>query len=144
MPLFYFRISTGRFFADTAFEVADRDAAWVEMTKVCGDLVGSISRQLKQNAEWQWSFWRSSKSPCLESASWRRRSTSIYSSGVTGLFDEAVSERAASDAIIRAEIEPMRGANASPDHALRLGASGRGALRGSAIIQRKPTPSSKA
>ena len=65
MPLFYFRIRTGRFSgaSDTAFELTDRDAAWVEMTKVCGDLVGSISRHLKQNAEWQMELLDESKKP---------------------------------------------------------------------------------
>jgi hypothetical protein len=65
MPLFYFRIRTGRFSgaSDTAFELADRDAAWVEMTKVCGDLVGSISPHLKQNAEWQMELLDESKKP---------------------------------------------------------------------------------
>jgi hypothetical protein len=65
MPLFYFHIHTGRFSGvpDTAFELADRDAAWVEMTKVCGDLVGSISRDLKQNAEWQMELLDESKKP---------------------------------------------------------------------------------
>jgi len=37
-------------------DLADRDAAWTEMTNVCGDLVGGISRDLKQNAECRWSF----------------------------------------------------------------------------------------
>jgi hypothetical protein len=38
--------------SDSGFDFADRDAAWAEMTQVCGDLVGSFSRSLKQNAEW--------------------------------------------------------------------------------------------
>jgi hypothetical protein len=65
MPLFYFRIRTGQFSGapDTAFELADRDAAWVDMTKVCGDLVGSVSRDLKQNAEWQMELLDESKKP---------------------------------------------------------------------------------
>ena len=48
---------------DTASNSPDRDAAWVEMTKVCGDLVGSISRNLKQNAEWQMELLDESKKP---------------------------------------------------------------------------------
>ncbi len=65
MPLFYFRISTGRFSgaSDAAFEPADRDAAWLEITKVCGDLIGSISRHLEQNAEWQMELLDESKKP---------------------------------------------------------------------------------
>jgi hypothetical protein len=55
MPLYFFRIRNGRFSgaADCGTELADHDAAWQELTKVCGDLVGSISRSLKQKHEWQ-------------------------------------------------------------------------------------------
>ena len=55
MPLYYFRISHGRYSgaADLGSEFESRDAAWAEMTKVCANLVGGISRSLKQNAEWQ-------------------------------------------------------------------------------------------
>jgi hypothetical protein len=55
MPLYFFRIRNGRFSgaADCGTELPDHDAAWQELTKVCGDLVGSISRNLKQNHEWQ-------------------------------------------------------------------------------------------
>jgi hypothetical protein len=65
MPLFYFRILSGRFSgtSDTTFDLADRDAAWAEMTKVCGDLVGSVSRNLKQNTEWQMELLDESKKP---------------------------------------------------------------------------------
>jgi hypothetical protein len=54
MSLYFFRISTGRYSgaSDQGSEFESRDAAWAEMTKVCGNLVGSISRKLKQNAEW--------------------------------------------------------------------------------------------
>jgi hypothetical protein len=55
MPLYFFRIRNGRFSGatDCGTELPDHDAAWQELTKVCGDLVGSISRNLKQNNEWQ-------------------------------------------------------------------------------------------
>ena len=55
MPLYFFRISTGRYAgaSDQGSEFASREAAWTEMTKVCGNLVGSLARSLKQNAEWQ-------------------------------------------------------------------------------------------
>jgi hypothetical protein len=55
MPLYFFRIRNGQFSgaADCGTELPDHDAAWQELTKVCGDLVGSISRNLKQNNEWQ-------------------------------------------------------------------------------------------
>ncbi len=65
MPVYYFCIRNGRFSgaADYGTELADRDAAWAEMTKVCGDLVGSISRKLKQNAEWQMELLDEAKKP---------------------------------------------------------------------------------
>jgi hypothetical protein len=53
MPLYFFRISHGKFSGISGgFDLPDQDAAWGEMTKVCGDLVGGISRKLKQDAEW--------------------------------------------------------------------------------------------
>jgi hypothetical protein len=53
MPLYFFRISHGKFSGISGgFDLPDQDAAWLEMTKVCGGLVGGISRNLKQNAEW--------------------------------------------------------------------------------------------
>jgi hypothetical protein len=69
MPLYYFRIRTGQFSgaADQDTELADDEAAWAELTKVCSDLVGSITRKLKQNAEWQMDFWTNPRSLCFES-----------------------------------------------------------------------------
>jgi len=65
MPVYFFCIRNGRYSgaSDCGTELADRDAAWAEMTKVCGDLVGSISRNLKQNAEWQMELLDESKKP---------------------------------------------------------------------------------
>jgi hypothetical protein len=55
MALYFFRISHGRYSgaSDQASEFEDRDAAWSEMTKVSANLLGGISRSLKQNSEWQ-------------------------------------------------------------------------------------------
>jgi hypothetical protein len=55
MPMYFFRISSGRYAgaSDQGSEFESREAAWSEMTKVCSNLLGSISRSLKQNAEWQ-------------------------------------------------------------------------------------------
>lgn len=54
MSLYFFRISTGRYSgaADQPYEFEDRAAAWTEMTEVCANLLGSIARNLKPNAEW--------------------------------------------------------------------------------------------
>ena len=65
MPLYFFRIRNGRYSGacDYGTELADRDAAWKELTSVCGDMVGSISRHLKQNTEWQMELLDESKKP---------------------------------------------------------------------------------
>jgi hypothetical protein len=55
MPLYYFSIRNGPYAgaSDRGTELADRKAAWQELTGVCADMVGSIARNLKENAEWQ-------------------------------------------------------------------------------------------
>jgi hypothetical protein len=54
MALYFFRIGHGQFAgaSDQGYEFESREAAWTEMTGVCGDLLGSIARKLKQNGEW--------------------------------------------------------------------------------------------
>jgi hypothetical protein len=70
MPLYFFRISHGPFAgaSDQGSEFESHAAAWAEMTKVSGNLLGSIARSLKQNAEWQWSFSTKPRSPSSGSA----------------------------------------------------------------------------
>jgi hypothetical protein len=65
MSLYYFRISHGRYSgaADLGSEFESREAAWAEMTKVCANLVGGISRSLKQGAEWQMELLDEAKKP---------------------------------------------------------------------------------
>ena len=65
MSLFYFRISHGHYSgaADLGSEFESRDAAWADMTKVCANLVGGISRSLKQNSEWQMELLDETKKP---------------------------------------------------------------------------------
>jgi hypothetical protein len=55
MPLYFFRISTGRYSgaSDQPYEFEDRATAWIEMTEVCAKMLGSIARGLKPNAEWR-------------------------------------------------------------------------------------------
>ena len=55
MPMYFFRISSGRYAgaSDQGSEFESREAAWAEMTKVCADLLSGISRSLKQNADWR-------------------------------------------------------------------------------------------
>ena len=54
MSLYFFRISHGRYSgaSDQGSEFESCEAAWAEMTKVCANLLGGISRGLKQNSEW--------------------------------------------------------------------------------------------
>jgi Domain of unknown function (DUF6894) len=65
VPLFYFRIGNGDYSGTSGegFDLADRDAAWAEMTRVCGDLVGSIARKLKQQTEWRMELLDESRKP---------------------------------------------------------------------------------
>jgi hypothetical protein len=65
MALYFFRISHGRYSgaSDLGSDFESREAAWSEMTKVCANLVGGISRSLKQNAEWQMELLDEGKRP---------------------------------------------------------------------------------
>jgi hypothetical protein len=65
MSLYFFRISHGRYSgaSDHGSEFESRDAAWAEMTKVCANLLGGISRNLKQNAEWHMELLDESNKP---------------------------------------------------------------------------------
>ena len=65
MPLYFFRISHSHYAgaSDQGSEFESREAAWTEMTKVCGNLLGSLSRSLKQNAEWQMELLDEAKKP---------------------------------------------------------------------------------
>ena len=55
MPVFFFSIRHGEYggVSDDGVELPDRSAAWKEMTGVCRDVIGDVSRQLVENAEWQ-------------------------------------------------------------------------------------------
>jgi hypothetical protein len=65
MPLYFFRIKNGEYSgaSDHGTELADRGAAWKELTAVCGDMVGGISRKLKQDTEWQMELLDESQKP---------------------------------------------------------------------------------
>ncbi len=65
MSLYFFRISHGRYSgaADQPYEFESREAAWTEMTAVCANLIGSISRGLKQGAEWHMELLDEAKKP---------------------------------------------------------------------------------
>lgn len=65
MSLYFFRISHGRYSgaSDHGSDFESREAAWSEMTKVCANLLGGISRSLKPNAEWHMELLDESKQP---------------------------------------------------------------------------------
>ena len=57
MSMYFFRISHGRYSgaADQGSEFASPEDAWAEMTKVCANLLGGISRQsagLQAQTDW--------------------------------------------------------------------------------------------
>jgi hypothetical protein len=65
MSQYFFRISHGRYSgaSDQGSDFESHEAAWTEMTRVCANLVGSISRGLKQNAEWHMELLDEAKKP---------------------------------------------------------------------------------
>ena len=65
MPRYYFRISHGQYVgtSDSTYDYNDDDEAWSEMTKVCGDLLGSVARALKQDSDWHMELLDEAKEP---------------------------------------------------------------------------------
>jgi len=65
MSQYFFRISHGRYSgaSDVGTEFESREDAWAEMTRVCGNLLGGISRSLKQDAEWRMELLDETKKP---------------------------------------------------------------------------------
>jgi hypothetical protein len=70
MPRYYFRVARGPFSgtSDVVVDLAHRDAAWQELTQICGDLVGGICRNLNQNTRWQLELLDESKTPMFRVA----------------------------------------------------------------------------
>jgi hypothetical protein len=64
VPIYFFQITHGHYsgMAD-GIDLADHAAAWDEITKVCGDLVGGISRNMEQNSEWRMELLDEAKQP---------------------------------------------------------------------------------
>lgn len=66
MSLYFFCIPDGRYSGASdcsAAEFADRHAAWKELTRVCGDVVGGVSCKLKPNDAWQMELLDESRKP---------------------------------------------------------------------------------
>jgi hypothetical protein len=60
---YFFHIQTGQFAGESEINLPDDATAWAELRKVCGDLVGSITRKLNQNTDWQMEILDESKKP---------------------------------------------------------------------------------
>ena len=65
MSQYFFRISHGNLVgvSGSSFDLSDRDAAWAEMTKVCGGMVGSLCNNLKPKADWKMDLLDESQKP---------------------------------------------------------------------------------
>ena len=55
MPIFFFNVRSGEHgdVCNDGAEFPDHSAAWKEMTGVCSNMVGEVSRSLVENAEWR-------------------------------------------------------------------------------------------
>ena len=65
MPTFFFSVRHGEdaCVANDGAEFADHNAAWKEMTGVCGDMIADVSRKLSENAQWQMELLDESRKP---------------------------------------------------------------------------------
>ncbi len=65
MSLYFFRIRNGEYSgaSEQGTELADRDAAWKELTSICAGMANGISRRLSQNSEWQMELLDEAKRP---------------------------------------------------------------------------------
>ena len=65
MSRYFFQISHGNIagVSESSFDLADRDIAWTEMTRVCGGMVGSLCQNLKPKSDWQMELLDSSRKP---------------------------------------------------------------------------------
>jgi hypothetical protein len=65
MALYFFRIRNGRYSgaSEIGSECADRAEAWKELTNVCADIAGGISKKLRENSEWHMEMLDEQKQP---------------------------------------------------------------------------------
>ena len=65
MSQYFFQISHGNLagVSESSFDLADRGAAWAEMTKVCGGMVASLCQNLKPQSDWQMDLLDASRKP---------------------------------------------------------------------------------
>ena len=67
MPVFFFSVrdaEQGGLRNDRA-EFPDRNAAWKEMTGICSEVIGDVSRKLVENAEWQMELLDETRKPAF-------------------------------------------------------------------------------
>ena len=64
MPIFFFSVRHGdACINNEGAEFDDHNAAWKEMTGVCGDMIADVSRKLSENTEWQMELLDESRKP---------------------------------------------------------------------------------
>ena len=65
MAIFFFSVRHGEDAPvnNDGAEFTDHNAAWKEMTGVCGDMIADISRKFPENAEWQMELLDESRKP---------------------------------------------------------------------------------
>lgn len=65
MPLYFFSVRSDEDdgICNDGAEFPSREAAWKEMTRVCGDMVASVSRRLNENTEWHMELLDESRKP---------------------------------------------------------------------------------
>ncbi len=65
MPLYFFSVQNGKQvgICNDGAEFPNREAAWNELTRVCADMIGGVSRRLGENTEWRMELLDDAKKP---------------------------------------------------------------------------------
>ncbi|MDI1263505.1 MAG: hypothetical protein PS018_09635 [bacterium] len=65
MSQYFFQISHGSIagVSESSFDFADGAAAWTEMARVCGSIVGPLCNNLKPKGDWQMELLDASRKP---------------------------------------------------------------------------------
>ena len=65
MSQYFFRISHGSLagVSESSFDLADGNAAWAEMTRICGNMIGPLCNNLKPTADWKMDLLDESRKP---------------------------------------------------------------------------------
>jgi hypothetical protein len=67
MPVFFFSVRDADqgSLCDNRAEFPDRNAAWKQMTGICSEVIGDVSRKLVENAEWQMELLDETRKPAF-------------------------------------------------------------------------------